>query len=148
MCRKANILLSIFSLCDPHVKTVLFKSHYISLYGGALWDITCTQLTSLEVAFNNILRWIWSLPINYHTRILHKIAHLDSVFNRLSDHFSIKTSESNFYLLQDSFTLFNTNVFTPVGSNHYCAPWNCTLRKTLFVLTLQDTCASDSVTPV
>ena len=27
-----------------------------SLYGDALWDITCRQLSSLEVAFNNILR--------------------------------------------------------------------------------------------
>ena len=28
--------------------------------------------------------------------------------------------ESNSYLLHDTFTLFNTNVFTPVSSNHYC----------------------------
>ena len=122
--KKANIILSTFSLCDPHVKTVLFNSHCLSLYGGALWDITCRQLTSLEVAFNNILRQIWRLPRNCHTRILHKIAHLDSVFNRLirlSDRFSRKTCESNSYLLCDSFTLFNTSVFTPVGSNRYCA---------------------------
>ena len=86
-----------------------------------------------------ILRRIWRLPRNCHTRILHKIAHLNSVFNRLirlSDCFSRKTCESNSYLLydssrktcesnsyllRDSFTLFNTNVFTPVGSNRYCA---------------------------
>ena len=45
------------------------NSHCLSLYGGAL--ITCRQLTSLEVAFNNILRQIWRLPINCHTCILH-----------------------------------------------------------------------------
>ena len=121
--KKANIVLSTFSSCDPHVKTVLFNSHCFSLYGGALWDTTRRQLTSLEVAFNNILKQILKLPRNGHTRILHKIARLDSVFNRpvcLSDRFSRKTCESNSYLLHDCFTLFNTNVFTPVSSNHYC----------------------------
>ena len=102
------------------------------------------------VSFKNILRRIWRLPRNCHTRILHKVAYLDSVFNRLiclSDHSSRKTCESNSYLLNDSLTLFNTNVFTPVGSNHYCACSQIcdiagTLRKTLFVLTLQDTCTA------
>ena len=55
MCKKP-IILSTFSSCDPQVKTVLFNSHCLSLYGGALWNITCRQLTSLKVAFNNILR--------------------------------------------------------------------------------------------
>ena len=63
----------------------------------------------------------WRLPRNCHTRILH---HLDSVFNQLvhlSDRFSRKTCESNSYLLRESFTLLNINVFTPVSSNRYCA---------------------------
>ena len=59
MCKKANIILSTFSSCDPHVKTVLFNSHCLSLFGAALWKISCKQLSSLEVAFNNILRRIW-----------------------------------------------------------------------------------------
>ena len=50
MCKKANIVLSTSSACDPHVKTVLFSSHCLS-YGGVLWDITCNQIKSLEVAF-------------------------------------------------------------------------------------------------
>ena len=53
MCKK-DIILSTFSSCDPHVKTVLFNLHCLSLYGGALWDVTCRQLPSLEVAFNTI----------------------------------------------------------------------------------------------
>ena len=86
-----------------------------------------------------------------HTRVLHKIVHVDSVFNRvvcLSDHFSRKNCESKLNLLHDSFTLFNyevisTSVFTPVGSNRYCAHkyeklYSTTLRKTLSVQTLQD----------
>ena len=125
-CVKKPILSKVLFLRVIHMsrQSVLFDSHCLSLYGGALWDITCGQLTSLEVAFNNILRQIWRLPRNCHTWILHKIAHLDSVFNRLvrlSDRFSRKTCESNSYLLQESFTLFNNNVFTPVGSNRYCA---------------------------
>ena len=59
MCEKANIVLSIFSACDPHVKIVLFSYHCLSFYGGVLWDIICNQIKSLEVTFNNILRRIW-----------------------------------------------------------------------------------------
>ena len=119
MCKKANIVLSTFSACDPHVKTVLFSSHCLSLYGGVLWDIACSQLKSLEVAFNNILRRIWRLPRNCHT---HKVARVDSIFNKLiglSNRFSRKTCESKSYLLHDTFTLFYTSAFTPVGRNHY-----------------------------
>ena len=52
MCKKANVVLSTFSACDPHIKTVLFSSHCLLLYGGVLWDITYNQIKSLEVAFN------------------------------------------------------------------------------------------------
>ena len=121
MCKKANIIPS---TCDPQVKTVLFASHCLSLYGGALWDILCSQLGSLEVAFNNILRRIWRLLRNCHTRILHKVAHLDSIFNRLislSDCFSRKICESNSSLLHDTFILFYNSEFTPIGHNRYSA---------------------------
>ena len=120
-CVKKPIILSTFSSCDPQVKTVLFNSHCLSLYGGALWNITCRQLTSLKVAFNNILRWIWKLPRNCHTQILHKIARLDSALITCTFLWQRKTCESNSYLLHHCFTLFNTNVLTPVGSNCYCA---------------------------
>ena len=46
MCKKANIVL--FPACDPHVKTVLFSTHYLSLYGGVLcsWNPEfCKQRT-------------------------------------------------------------------------------------------------------
>ena len=118
-------LLSTFSSCDPHVKRVLFSSHCLSLYGGVLWDIGCTQLKALEIAFNNIiLRCIWRLLRNCHTQIglLHKVACIDSVFNRLislSDRFSKKICESKSYLLHDIFTLFYASVFTSIGQNHY-----------------------------
>ena len=122
MCRKANMVLSTFSICDPHVKTVLLSSHCLSLYGGVLWNVTCNQLKSLEIAFNNILRCIWRLPRNSHTSILHKVARLDSIYNRvikLSDRFSRKMCESKSSLLLNTFNLFYTSAFTPVGNNHY-----------------------------
>ena len=78
MCKKANIVLATFSSCNPYIKTILFNSHCLSLYGAALWNITCKQLNSLEVAFNNILRRIWRLPRRCHTRILHKVSHMES----------------------------------------------------------------------
>ena len=47
MCKKANIVLSTFSSNDPQVKTDIFSSHCLSLYGGVLWDITCSQLSQI-----------------------------------------------------------------------------------------------------
>ena len=70
MCRKANCLLHTFSCCDPFVKTRLFSSFCLSLYGASLWR-SSPQLRALEVSFNNILRKIWSLPRHSHTGIVH-----------------------------------------------------------------------------
>ena len=44
-------------------------------YPGAL------ALSKIEIAFNKILRRIWRLPYRTHTRILHLVASLDSLFN-------------------------------------------------------------------
>ena len=56
--------------------------HYcLSLYGSALWKLSCSANHSIEVSFNNILRCIWHLRHNCHTRILHLTACLPSLFN-------------------------------------------------------------------
>ena len=120
MCKKANVVLSTLSACDPHVKTVLFSSHCLLLYGGILWDLTCNQKNSLKVAFNNILRRIWKLPRNCHTRILHKVAYLDSVLKVDLIVFQIRLAmQSKTALLSSTFTQFLTCTITPVGHNHY-----------------------------
>lgn len=77
--RKANCMLHSFSPCNPLVKTKLFDSFCLSLYGSALWFSSSPELRSLEVSFNNILRRIWSLPRMCHTGILHCTAHLNSI---------------------------------------------------------------------
>ena len=79
--RKANCMLHSFSPCNPLVKTKLFDSFCLSLYGSALWFSSSPELRSLEVSFNNILHRIWSLPRMYHTGILHCTAHLNSIYN-------------------------------------------------------------------
>jgi len=43
--------------------------------------ITCPALQNIEVAFNKILRRIWGLPACSHTRIVHLVANLRSLFN-------------------------------------------------------------------
>ena len=48
----------------------------VVLSGTSLAD----SLLPWKVAFNNILRRLWRLPRNCHTRILHKIAHLSGGF--------------------------------------------------------------------
>ena len=56
MCRKANFLLHSFRSYGPVVKTFLFSSHCLSLYGALSWKLSCPKLKSLEVTFNNIIR--------------------------------------------------------------------------------------------
>ena len=81
MIKKANCVLFSFTGVDPVILTRLFSSFCLSLYGAALWNLSNPSLRSLEVAFNNILRKVWHLPFNCHTRILHLTARLHSLFN-------------------------------------------------------------------
>ena len=84
MCCKANCMLHLFACCDPLVKTHLFSSFCLSLYGAALWKSSDPQLKTLEVTFNNFLSKIWSLPRHSHTGLLHSTAKLGSkVFTTL-----------------------------------------------------------------
>ena len=99
MCRKANYLLYIFSSCDPIVKTKLVVSHCLSLYGSVLWSLKNKKLKSREITFNNILRKIWKLPRQCHTRILHLTANVQSLFNKIISMFSSFLSRA---LLLDS----------------------------------------------
>ena len=71
MIKEANSLLFLFSNFSPIVLTYLFRSFCLSLYGCALWNISSKCLNTLEVSFNQILRRIWNLPYNSHTRIVH-----------------------------------------------------------------------------
>ncbi len=79
--RKANCLLRTFCGIDPVVLTRLFHVFCLSLYGCALWSLSCKDCRIIEVAFNNILRRIWSLPARTHTGILHSVACLHSILN-------------------------------------------------------------------
>ena len=62
----------------------LLRSFCLSLYGCALWRLDSKAITGIEVAFNKVLRRIWNLPFNSHTRIVHCTARLFSIFNLTS----------------------------------------------------------------
>ena len=81
MCRRANCLLSTIYAANPAVKTLLFRSFCLSLYGSALWRLSSSSLRTLKVTFNNLLRRIWKLPRHCHTSILHCTSSLQSLFN-------------------------------------------------------------------
>jgi len=81
MVRKANCLLATFPRVSPFILTRLFQSYCLSLYGSGLWTLSYPALQNIEVAFNKILRRIWSLPACSHTRIVHLVANLRSLFN-------------------------------------------------------------------
>ena len=83
MSRKANYLLHTFKSCSLLVKTFLFTSHCLSLYGAVSWFLCSKQIKCLEATFNNVLRKIWNLPKLCHTRILHCVAGVQSVYNTL-----------------------------------------------------------------
>ena len=70
MVKKANCLLASFPRVGPIILTRLFQSYCLSLYGSALWTLSCPALYHLEVAFNKILRKIWHLPYRSHTQVL------------------------------------------------------------------------------
>lgn len=120
MCRKANHLLHIFSCCDPSVKTCLFSSFCLSLYGAALWKVSCPQLKTLEVTFNNILRKIWSLPRHSHTGIVHSLAGLQSIYNVVlhrSRKLIAAAALSKCPLLSESYSESAVTAFTSFGYN-------------------------------
>ena len=86
--KKANLLFYNFKFCSPSTLTFLLRSFCLSLYGCALWRLDSKTITSIEVALNKVLRWIWNLPFNSHTRIVHCTARLFSIFNLISAHSS------------------------------------------------------------
>ena len=97
MVRKANCMLRSFAGADSIVKTKLLQVYCLALYGSALWNIS-SSLKTIEVAFNNILRRIWSVLQRTHTRILHCLAGLSSVFNMV-----LARSKSLIYSASSSF---------------------------------------------
>ena len=74
-------LLASFPRIGPFILTRLFQPYCLSLYGSALWTLSCPALRLIEVTFNRVLRRIWRLPSRSHTGIVHLVANLDSLFN-------------------------------------------------------------------
>ena len=123
-------MLHTFACCDPIVKTHLFSSFCLSLYGAALWKSSNSQLKSLEVAFNNILRKIWSLSRHCHTAILHCVARLPSMINTVLSRSSrsrplLSASRSPSRLICDVYTESALCAFTFVGYNSMFGARHC-----------------------
>ena len=81
MVRKANCLFATFPRVGPYILTRLFQSYCLSLYGSGLWSLSAPAIQNIEVALNKILRRIWSLSSRSHSRIVHLVANLHSLFN-------------------------------------------------------------------
>ena len=75
------ILFCSFPDTSPGVLTFLFRSFCLGLYGSSLWSLSSGALSALEITFNKVLRRIWKLPYNSHTRIVQCSAKLQSLFN-------------------------------------------------------------------
>ncbi len=75
---------------------------------------------TLEVAFNNILRKIWHLLFNSHTRILHLTARLQSTFSMISQRSKslfLAATQSKTCLLRVVFSQSAKLCYTPTGFN-------------------------------
>jgi len=114
-------MLNTFSATDVFTKSKLFQSYCLSLYGSALWNHSCREIGTLEVAFNRVLRRIsWSLPAHSHTAIVHCTAKMQSIFNII-----MKCSTSLLSAAKASSSLIVRHVFcdssalsyTPTGFN-------------------------------
>ena len=81
MVHKVNSLFCSFPDTSPRVLTFLFRSFCLGLYGSSLWSLSSGALSALEITFNKVLRRIWKLPYNSHTRIVQCSAKLQSLFN-------------------------------------------------------------------
>ena len=83
-------------------------------------NTTLIKYIILETAFNNILRKIWKLPRQCHTRILHCVAGVDSLFNRIPDLFTkfvTRSLSSNSTLIRSVFSWASTHAYSAVGEN-------------------------------
>ena len=97
----------------PLTKTKLMQSFcLISLYGSSLWKACSAELRSLEVAFYNLLRKIWNLPLRCHTGILHCVNNV--VIDRCSK-LVISAKKAGSQLLTDVFDEATTLVYTSAG---------------------------------
>ena len=110
MCRRANCFFQLFSFCDPIVKTFIFQTYCLSLYGACTWKLDCKKLQSLIVAFNNSLRKIWNLPRSTHTGVLHCASGLGSIINKI-----IKISLCHIVTSCNSLSRFISFIFRDCG---------------------------------
>lgn len=79
--RKANSVLFPFRCTGPLTKMRLFKAYCLSLYGCPLWRLDSSELHSLSVSFNNVIRRIWNLPRLSRASFVHCVGSVVSVFN-------------------------------------------------------------------
>ena len=111
--------LIVYCTISP-VKTRLFSSFFLSLYGASLWR-SSPQLRAFEVSFNNILRKIWSLPRHSHTRIVHSVARLESIYHIVviySRSVLASARRSNCVLISDLFSECAQSAYTALGYNN------------------------------
>ena len=66
--RHALLLMYIRDCCVPiSTPNCYIQVYCLALYGSTLWNISSSSLKTIEVAFNNILRQIWSVPQRTYT---------------------------------------------------------------------------------
>ena len=116
---KANNLLCTFHSLDPLIKTFLFRSYCLSLYGCCLRSLNSSSINAIEIALNKILRTIWHLHLRSHIGIVHCVSQIPTVSNMLYNRFTGFLSKA--LLSSSSFvrSIFNESMYFTYSSTSY-----------------------------
>ena len=84
--------------------------------------ISNKKIINLQVVFNKILRRIWNLPFNSHTKIVHCVSRIESIGNLIYKRFIrlYQKALSCSSLVQGIFSFSSSLLYSFVGYN-----WNC-----------------------
>ena len=80
--KQANTVLQRFNFADSILKTRLFQSYCLSFFGGALWHLSSSKL-KLLTSLTTIFCVKFGHSLVSHTAIVHLVAELESVYNKL-----------------------------------------------------------------
>jgi hypothetical protein len=71
--KQINEMLCWFRNLDVSTKLKLLYSFCSSLYGAALWDLSCCEFDCITVVWRKALKRVWSLLWRTHCNILYSL---------------------------------------------------------------------------
>ena len=117
---KVHQLMQQFGHVDPNLMVKLVSVYGTSLYGSSLWQLNSEDYLKLCRSWNTIIRIIWGLPYNTHTRFVESLSplpHLQSALASRYVGFIQGLSATSNSVLDLLFKMCRNNVSTQTGHN-------------------------------